>query len=224
MHPSIPLTPRHYDGVGLALARICAAVVTDPRQEIAADCELARRAASGDASSRRAIAERLIDRVHTTLAYLAPTHPDRDDLVQRSLIEILKSVGSYRGDSALETWADKIVTRTAMRLIHQRARQAEIVALVPDPEPTEAPDGAPEEDAASRSQMRLRLQALLSRLSPERRTAVVLRFVHGYSIAEIAESTGAPVNTVRDRLRVGKALLRKYILKDPVLGPSDDEG
>jgi RNA polymerase sigma-70 factor (ECF subfamily) len=199
-------------------------VVTDSRRDIAADCELARRAATGESSARKVIAERLIDRVNTTLGYLAPTHPDRDDLVQRSLIEILKSVGNYRGDSSLETWADKVVTRTAMRLIHQRARQAEIVTLVPDPEPTEAPEGSPQEDEVSRSQRRTRLQALLSRLSLERRTAVVLRFVHGYSIAEIAEATDTPANTVRDRLRVGKALLRKYILKDPVLGPSDDEG
>jgi RNA polymerase sigma-70 factor (ECF subfamily) len=164
------------------------------------------------------MAERLIDRVRTTVAYLAPNHPDADDLVQRSLIEILRSAGSFRGESALETWADRIASRTAMRLIKQRARQAEVVTLVADPEPEEFLSG---EDEAAKAGLRTRLSGLLSRLSPERRAAVVLHYVQGYSVQEIAELTETPANTVRDRLRVGKALLRKYILKDPALGEGE---
>jgi DNA-directed RNA polymerase specialized sigma24 family protein len=46
---------------------------------------------------------------------------------------------------------------------------------------------------------------------------VVLHHVQGYGIVEVAEMTGAPVNTVRDRLRVGRRQLRKRILGDPAL-------
>ena len=152
------------------------------------------------------MAERLIDRVRTTVSYLAPNHPDADDLIQRALIEILRSAGSFRGESALETWADRIASRTAMRLLKQRARHAEVSG----------------EDEAAKAGLRTRLAGLLSRLSPERRAAVVLHYVHGYSVQEISEITETPANTVRDRLRVGKALLRKYMLKDS--GTDDAEG
>jgi RNA polymerase sigma-70 factor (ECF subfamily) len=165
------------------------------------------------------MAERLIDRVRTTVSYLAPNHPDADDLVQRALIEILRSAGSFRGESALETWADRIASRTAMRLLKQRARHAEVVTLVAEPEPEEFLSG---EDEAAKAGLRTRLAGLLSRLSPERRAAVVLHYVHGYSVQEISEITETPANTVRDRLRVGKALLRKYLLKDS--GTEDEEG
>ncbi|MBI5548161.1 MAG: sigma-70 family RNA polymerase sigma factor [Deltaproteobacteria bacterium] len=181
--------------------------------------EVARAAAAGDADARRKLAERLLDRVRTTVTYLAPNHPDRDDLMQRSLIEILRSSGSFRGESSLETWADRIAARTAMRLIKQRARQAEVVTLVADPEPEEFLSG---EDEAAKASLRRRLSSLLSRLSPERRGAVVLHYVQGYTVEEIAEITETPANTVRDRLRVGKSLLRKYILNDRVLGESEE--
>lgn len=167
------------------------------------------------------MAERLLDRVRTTVTYLAPNHPDVDDLVQRSLIEILRSAGNYRGESSLETWSDRIAARTAMRLIKQRARHAEVVTLVAEPEPEEFVSG---EGEAEKANLRRRLTALLSRLSPERRSAVVLHYVHGYTVEEISEITETPANTVRDRLRVGKSLLRKYILKDNGLAESDDEG
>lgn len=153
------------------------------------------------------------------MTYLAPNHPDVDDLVQRSLIEILRSAGTFRGESSLETWSDRIASRTAMRLIKQRARQAEVVTLVADPEPDELFSG---EDEVMKAGLRRRLAGLLSRLSPERRAAVVLHHVHGYSVQEISDLTDTPVNTVRDRLRVGKALLRKYILNDAAFGQREE--
>ena len=165
------------------------------------------------------MAERLLDRVRTTVTYLAPRHPDADDLVQRSLIEILRSAGTFRGESSLETWADRIAARTSMRLIRQRARHAEVVTLVADPQPRGFLCGEGEAEKAS---LRRRLTVLLSRLSSERRSAVVLHYVHGYTVEEISEITETPANTVRDRLRVGKSLLRQYILKDSGLGEAEE--
>jgi len=46
---------------------------------------------------------------------------------------------------------------------------------------------------------------------------VALSLLHDHSLAEIAEITGAPLNTVRDRLQTGRRKLRRYILNDPEL-------
>ncbi len=186
------------------------------------DLNVAQAASQGDCQAQRELAERLINRVRTSVAYLAPNYADKDDLAQRALLEVLRSAGSFRAESSLETWADRIATRTAMRLIKQRARQAEIVSLVSEPVDEGFHDG---EEEARKTRLRNRLVNLLGRISPDRRNAVVLHFVHGYSVAEIAQMTEAPVNTVRDRLRIGKALLRKSILLDPVLCSAlDGEG
>ena len=44
------------------------------------------------------------------------------------------------------------------------------------------------EDEAAKAGLRTRLTGLLSRLSPERRAAVVLHYVHGYSVQEISDA------------------------------------
>jgi RNA polymerase sigma-70 factor (ECF subfamily) len=101
-----------------------------------------------------------------------------------------------------------------MRELKTRRRHENVVALDPDARPrsTEA-TGARE----TRLMVRHQLARSLSCLSEAQRGVVVLRLVHGYSIAEIAEMTGVPVNTVRDRLRVGRKRLRGRIARDPLL-------
>jgi DNA-directed RNA polymerase specialized sigma24 family protein len=62
--------------------------------------------------------------------------------------------------------------------------------------------------------LRRRLAQHLQVLPAQRRVVVLLRFVHGYSIEEIAAITETRPNTVRDRLRVGKQELRRALLED----------
>jgi RNA polymerase sigma-70 factor, ECF subfamily len=191
---------------------MCAERVSDAQQRRAGDLALAQRAASGDEQARRSIAQRLFERVRTTVRYLAASHPDGDDFVQLSLLEVLRSLGTFRAETKLESWADRIVVRTALRLIKRQRRHGEVIALFSGGEvPPKHAEGAPHH------QLRRHVQSLLQRLTPERQAVVVLQLVHGYSVAEIAELTDTPINTVRDRLRIGKTQLRKFILKDPAL-------
>lgn len=189
------------------------------------DLALTRAAGQGDVRARQQLAERLFDRVRATVSYLAGGDPDKDDLVQLSLVEILRSAGSFRADGLLEGWADRITVRTSLRALKTRRRRDEVLHAVDDAEAAAERLGAespgsrsPElEQEAQRRQLHQRLALLLGRLDPQRRAAVLLRWVHGYSVEEIAEITDARVNTVRGRLRRGKRQLRKLVLGDPVL-------
>ena len=151
--------------------------------------------------------------IRRTTAYVAGPGGDADDLAQVALIKILTSAGSFRGECALEFWADRIAVRTVMKSIHKQRRRERLRAEVHEPEPwTPGTD-----DRVNLRMLRRQLATKLQQLSPERRTAIVLHHVEGYGVAEIAEMTGAPINTVRDRLRQGRKLLRKKIKTDPVL-------
>lgn len=187
----------------------------DPLQtSFAEDLELASAAGRGDQRAARRLAERLFERVRTTVHYLAAGDRDADDMAQQALVSVLKAAGSYRGECRLERWADRIVVRTAMRQLKRRRFREQIVEISDDP-PSRA--SADQEEQAARRQMRRRLSRLLTRLKPERRSVVILHWVHGYSIPEVAELTETPLNTVRDRLRTAKKQLRKSIMKDPVM-------
>jgi len=184
-----------------------------------AEVELARASSRRDTDAQRELVGRLLDRVSLTVNYLAYGHRDVDDMIQLSLIEVLKSAGSFRGESTLESWAVRITVRTAARVLKQRRFRDNIVIL----RRRQAPSRMNPEDELRRGQLRRRMALLLQKLSIDRRAAVVLKLVHGYSIREIAGMTSSPVNTVRDRLRKGRKQLRKYILNDPVLRDWADE-
>ena len=103
--------------------------VPDKRSD---DLALARAAGRGEAQACRELAERLLRRVRLTVTYLAAGDRDADDLMQVSLIEILRVAGTYRGESSLERWADRIAVRTALRALKQRRRREQIVQLGDD--------------------------------------------------------------------------------------------
>jgi len=83
-----------------------------------ADVALARAASTSGANAREArrqLVERLVDRVRTSVFYLVSADCF-DDVVQESLLAILDGLGGFRGEARLETWADRITVRTALRV------------------------------------------------------------------------------------------------------------
>jgi RNA polymerase sigma-70 factor (ECF subfamily) len=185
--------------------------ISSSRDKFTGDLILARRAATGDHKARCQIAERLFARICTSVRYLAGGDRDADDMVQISLMELMKSLGNYRGEGSLEAWADRITVRTTRRGLRRRRRKEEVVRILEQPE---CVDTTPE---PVQGKLREHLALALKKLPGRKRRVVVLRWLYQYSLEEIAAITESPVNTVRDRLRTGRKQLRKTILKDPVL-------
>jgi RNA polymerase sigma-70 factor (ECF subfamily) len=180
-----------------------------------ADRALARAAARGDRAAQRQIVDRLLDRTALTVRCLAGNDPELDDLIQQAIVEILQALGSFRGESSLETWAQRISARTAMRRLKQRRWRGKIVML--DSARETVSDRPGPEHQVGRHRVADRLTELIGTLSEERRQVVTLRLVLGHGVDEIAEMTGMKINTVRDRLAVARRQLRKKIHCDPLL-------
>jgi RNA polymerase sigma-70 factor, ECF subfamily len=178
------------------------------------DIEMTQAASRGDASARRDLVDVLMNQVRRTVSYLANPRGDAEDLAQLALIQILNSAGSFRGECTLGYWADRITVRTAMKQFRKRQRRDRLIQTV---FPEELPPRRAVDDDVALGQVRIRLSALLDKLSDDRRTAVVLHHIQGYGIAEVAQMTDAPVNTVRDRLRVGRKQLKKRAMADSAL-------
>lgn len=169
-------------------------------------------ASNGDTRAQQQLVEHLMPRITNSLTYLVSNHTDRDDILQIVLIEVLKSLQNYKGEG-FYAWVDRITVRTAMRQIKKnrwwqfRYKQ----------DPTEQPEDWSDCNHNQRILLRQHLATALQKLSMDRRTAIVLKHVHGYSIAEIAKMTDTLENTVRGRLRTGKKQLRAIISRDPEL-------
>ena len=174
------------------------------------DLDLARRA-----SADRAAAEELLTRVRPRVQYairiLMGNDPDVGDMLSQTMLEILESVGNYKGMGSLEAWAGRIAFHTVSGYMKRR-RMIERVMTIESNDVGMAKTN-PEKET-SKSMIRQKVSIALNKLPKERRNTLVLRLIFGHSIAEIAKLTDVPVNTVRSRLRTGLRELRRGVASE----------
>lgn len=179
----------------------------------AEDLQLMALAAAADPTAQRLIATRLMERVQRLSRSLLQNNADASDASQASLLEILKSAGTFRGESSLERWADRIVVRTALRSAAKRRAEG----------PSTMWEDADMAVHAS-SDPSVVLREYLDRLSEPARTVLVLRHGFEYSIDEIAELTGVSPNTVKDRLLRAREAIRRIIRREQLLDAASGRG
>jgi len=169
------------------------------------DLALAQRAAQ-DRATAEDLLLRLLPKLRRAVRILAKNRQEADDLLNKTLLAVFESFGSFKGKGSLEAWAGRIAFNTVIRH-KQRNRMVSAVMVSSDLSHAVASSN-PERDAQT-AQLREKLTSALRDLPAERRNALVLRLIFGHSIEEIGQLTGAPVNTVRGRLRVGLKELRQ---------------
>lgn len=179
-------------------------LVTSPDAQ--ADVELMAAVAANEPSAQRLVAQRLAPRVRKVTGLLCRSAADADDAAQAALIEILRSAASFRVATSLERWAERVTVRTTLRSARrERSRRSLLERWVPA---DWLPWGAPTPQS---SVQEVSLETLLKRLSHERFEAFVLHHALDYTVEEIADLTGAPPGTVKDRLVMARKQLRKLL-------------
>lgn len=157
-------------------------------------------AANGDRGAAEALCRELLPRVRNLVRYLLRGDARVDDIAQDALIAVLRGLSTYRGDGRFESWVDRIVARTTFATLRK---------LRAETQPGRDEDAATfEVGHAPTYTMRRELAAALDKLPADQREALVLHFAVEMTVPEIAEAVGAPFETVRSRLRLGKAALR----------------
>ncbi|HSU41803.1 MAG TPA: sigma-70 family RNA polymerase sigma factor, partial [Polyangiaceae bacterium] len=177
---------------------------------------LARRGAAGDHGATQSLLTMLWPSIARVVAgVLGSWHPDLDDTVQQSMLALAHALPSFRGECHPAGFGCRIAFRTACRARrrwqHDRARRDELED-VPESELAESPG-----DLAEAEQRRRILRELLASLPEEQAETLALRSVMGWSLEEVARATGAPLNTVRSRVRLAKEALRRRIEARPEL-------
>lgn len=190
-----------------------------------------------DVASRADARSRLLAELAATparkgygIAYdLLGNRAEAEEAVQDALARACESIGDLRDPAAAPAWFLRIVTTQCLRNLRRRRLKRKLLGwwpgaagVEPDAAPTHANDtaaediaermhaaGGPEPRAALEGQQAL--GALLGRLgdlSPQQRTALVLRYGHDLPVAEVAEMLGVELATVKTHLVRGLARLR----------------
>ena len=176
---------------------------------------MALDAADGDAQASRQVVESVYERVRRTMVYISNCADEVDDLTQNALVEVLRSIGSYRGDAPLVHWAERIAVRTAAKQFDKRRRRDRLFLKAFGELPPEVV--ASTDETAAYHAMLERFQELIGSLSDDNRMALVLHHVRGYPISEIATLCNCSKFTIKGRLRRSRRWLKREILRDEVL-------
>ena len=141
--------------------------------------------------------ERLLYRISWSML---SNNEDCADAVQETLCKAWQNRGSLKNIKAFRVWMTRILVNTCNDMLRQRKRQRwiplqEDMAVFQPPEES----GFPVDEA-------------LGRLSPEHRTVVVLYYLEGYKIREIAGMLSVPAGTVKTRLMYARIYLRQNIV------------
>jgi RNA polymerase sigma-70 factor (ECF subfamily) len=178
---------------------------------------LARLAGSGDPVATR----RFLDSVWPTLnrvvnGVLGAGHPDVDDVLQQSLLAVLRALSAFRGECHPAGYASRIALHVALRARRGVAQRMARTRSFAECSSLETEPLWVESEVPSERRKRA-LRDLLADLPEEQADALALRVMLSWSLEEVASATGAPVNTVRSRVRLAKEALRKRIEADPSL-------
>ena len=158
---------------------------------------LVLRAQSGD---RDAFDLLLRDIAPPLLRYVSRVTGDvalAEDVVQETLITIVRKIGWLNDPSLFRAWAYRIASREAFRLLRKSRRFTDPV------------DDIAFVDVPVDPWQRERLLASLERLSPASRAVVTLHYLEELPLADVAAVLELPLGTVKSRLSYGLVQLRK---------------
>jgi RNA polymerase sigma-70 factor (ECF subfamily) len=183
-----------------------------------ADGELITRALAG----REESFEELVRRYQRPIvAYVYRMVGDYDaalDLTQEVFIKVYGSLERYRPEFKFSTWIYRIAHNAAIdhlrRLGGMRTEDLEIEGeggrTYEKPLASSAP--TPEQES-ERRERRAEIEEIVQALAPAYRELIVLRHAHDLSYDEIAEVTGLPLGTVKNRIFRAREAMRTHLVE-----------
>ncbi len=154
--------------------------------------ELVERAQRGDAEAFRQLVYAAGGRMHA-IAYRILRDPDRaQDALQQALMRMWDGLPGLRDPDRFDAWSYRLVVHASYREARrERSWTARVREISADP---------PGDDRVGEVIARDEVERSFQRLSPEHRAVLVLHFVVGLPLREVADVLDIPIGTASSRL------------------------
>lgn len=187
------------------------------------DFDLIDKVLAGDRTALSALLTDLSPHVARQLLRYPVSDDDRRDLLQTTLMQIMRRIGSFRGDSSFSTWLFRVTANEALMLMRsQRRLRARIVQGLEFEDLAGLPSVA-QNDAADLAENRVatrerdaRVRRALAELPDDYRDVVVAHYHLDLGLHEIAERFELSESAVRSRLHRARTRLRGLLDATPV--------
>lgn len=150
------------------------------------------------------LGQRIIDLTNTLYHVskgLLQNESDREDAVQSAIERAWRKRATLRDDARLKPWLVRILVNECYTILRRRKREIPVESL-PEGEDAQRP---PEESA---------LQSAVMALPGELRLPIVLHYVEGFSVLDIASALRCPKGTAISRLSRGRKRLKAMLTEE----------
>jgi RNA polymerase sigma-70 factor, ECF subfamily len=178
------------------------------------EAALVRRVQSGDELAFREIVERYQTKIFSIIYGILRNHNDAEDIAQQVFTKVYFSIRNFDFRSSLLTWIYKITVnecydylrkKRVRKLVYESDFSQEDAQRMESSEPAIDP-GAPVDTRLAQKDLAVKL---LSKVSQEDRSLILLKEVEGHSVEELAQMTGLNENTIKVKLfRTRQKLLK----------------
>jgi RNA polymerase sigma-70 factor (ECF subfamily) len=191
---------------------------------------LVRRAQRGDEQAFAMLYQGHKKRVYSVCLLMTKDIAEAEDLTQEAFLQVFRTVGSFRGDSAFSTWLYRVAVNTV--LMKLRRRKAPPVVSLDEPLSAESPslrrDVGKADPRLSGVIDRIALRRAMEELPEGCREIFVLHEMQGYQHHEIARLLDCSVGNSKSQLHKAKMKMRDLLfpkrrsLRRPTSSPATE--
>ena len=185
------------------------------------DMEILQKIKDGDREAFSGIVSAYQDRVFRYLYARIGNYDEALDATQDVFIQVMESVGSFRGESKFSTWLYS-VTANYCRNYRRKHGRAVVVSIFRNigGEEMELPiedERERIEDKVLEDEMLAGMREELAKLPDDYREILTLRDIEGLPYEEIAAVTGISLSNVKVRIHRGREMLKKRLAQRGLL-------
>jgi DNA-directed RNA polymerase specialized sigma24 family protein len=147
---------------------------------------------------------------------VGPDDGEGQDMSQMAVIELVRTIGGFRGECELDTWVSAVTAHVVFRYLRRRPGKR-LVSLNLVPEQLLSASGPHAEGNLASRQVLARVLGHLDAIGEKLSWGFVLHDVLGHNLRDAARIMGVSESAAQSRLVRGRGRLHQRIAEDPEL-------
>lgn len=173
------------------------------------DAALVSLISTGDEDAFLRFYEKFSAPLYSMLMKILGNAQDAEEVLQLAFMQVWKRASTFQpGRASVFTWLVIITRSKAIDRIRQRQRHNRLVEEAAKDTPQVAESFIPDSRNVIRHEQRDIIRGALEQIPGEQREAIEMAFFQGLTQTEISEALGAPLGTIKARIRRGLLRLR----------------
>jgi RNA polymerase sigma-70 factor (ECF subfamily) len=168
-------------------------------------------ALAGDDDAFARLVRRHSGGLHRTVARILGDESEAWDVVQLAFVRAWQRLDRYNPRWSFATWLYRIGTNLAIDFIRSRSSRERAHRAGTEHRLRVVGESKPASELAESGEVDWLLSQLVDSLTPQQRSAFVLREVEGMDTAEVAEVLGCSATTVRNHVFQARKVLRREL-------------